>query len=228
MSKVHRFYVGDEVKLKKDFWLHDQAMLWQWNKVLRFKEGQQVVLFDGFQTDRLYKIDRLKDNEAHLKMVTELERVLLEKSIYLFWSLLKKDNNEHILQKCTELGISNFVPIISKRTIKKDFNLLRARKIIKEASEQCGRSSIPHVREPVHLEKAIDEYKHKLELYVCQHGSEKPKFSGDKIGVLVGPEGGWTQEELNYFDNLNFKHIGLSDFVLRGETAAIIAVSKVL
>src|SRR3989344_3461009 len=114
MSKLHRFFAGEDIKLKKEFWLHDQALLWQWNKVLRFREGQEVILFDGLQTDRLYKILKLEKSEAHLAMVTELERTLPKRHVYLFWSLLKKDNNEHIIQKATELGVSNFVPLITE------------------------------------------------------------------------------------------------------------------
>lgn len=145
--RVHRFFVGEDFKLKQDFWLHDEELLWQWNRVLRFSAGQNVVLFDGVTTDRLYEIVEISKTEAHLKLKTELEQNLPKIHIYLLWSLLKKDNNEHILQKCTELGVSNFVPIISERTIRTNFNIDRAKKIIVEASEQCGRSDIPIVRE---------------------------------------------------------------------------------
>lgn len=228
MSKVHRFFVGEDIKLKKDFWLHDSALLWQWSKVLRFQEGQELILFDGVQTDRLYRLEALKKTEAHLAMVTELDRNLPGRHVYLFWSLLKKDNNEHIIQKATELGVSNFVPLITDRTIKKDFNIERARRIAQEASEQCGRSNIPHVREPVHLQKALDEYKGKLQLFICHQGSERTEQLQDKIGLVIGPEGGWSDSELAYFAESDFSHIALSQFTLRAETAAIIAASKVL
>lgn len=225
VMKVHRFYTGEDLKLKKDFWLHDQALLWQWNKVLRFRPEQEVILFDGLQTDRLYRIAELSKTEAHLKIVTELERVLPKNHIYLFWSLLKKDNNDHILQKCTELGVSNFVPIISERSIRKDFNIDRARKIVVEASEQCGRSNIPHVREPVHLEKILEEYKGKISIFVAHQGGVKLSKIPDKAGVLIGPEGGWSHSELELFEKHKFLHISISDFVLRAETAAITATS---
>jgi 16S rRNA (uracil1498-N3)-methyltransferase len=226
--RVHRFYTGEELKLKKDFWLHDEAMLWQWNKVLRFQEGQQIILFDGLQTDRLYKIAKIDKNEAHLQMVTELERVLPVRNVYLFWSLLKKDNNDLVIQKCTELGVSNFVPIITDRSIRKDFNIMRARKIAVEASEQCGRSSIPHVREPVHIEKALEEYKDKVELYVCEQGSEVQGELPEKAGLLIGPEGGWSERELELCRELKLKHIQVNQHVLRAETASIVAASKLL
>lgn len=223
--RVHRFYTGEDIKLKKDFWLHDQALLWQWNKVLRFRPEQEVILFDGLQTDRLYLIAEISKTEAHLKMVTELGRVLPKHHVYLFWSLLKKDNNDHILQKCTELGVSNFVPIISERSIRKDFNIDRARKIVVEASEQCGRSNIPHVREPVHLERVLEEYKEKVPLFVAQQGGSSPRQKIEKAGVLIGPEGGWSKNELALFEKYKLPHISISNFVLRAETAAISASS---
>lgn len=228
MSKIHRFYVGDTIELKKDFWLHDQALLWQWNKVLRFRDGQELVLFDGIQTDRLYRLIKLDKTEAHLSMVTELERSLPARHVYLFWSLLKKDNNEYIIQKATELGVSNFVPLITDRTVKKDFNIERARRIAIEASEQCGRSNIPNIRDAVHLEKALEEYRGKMELFVCHQGSENVSELPDKVGLVIGPEGGWSDNELTYFTEKDYPNLALSQFVLRAETAAIIAASKVL
>lgn len=228
MTRLHRFLVGEHVELKKDFWLHDEALLWQWNKVLRFREGQEVILFDGIQTDRLYRIEKLDKTEAHLLMVTELQRNVPKRHVYLLWSLLKKDNNEYILQKATEIGVTNFVPILSDRTIKKEFNFERAKRIVQEASEQCGRSDIPHIREPLHLQKALDEYKDKVTLYVCHHGSGDRQITAERVGVIIGPEGGWSVEELELFKTQGYDHLELSQFVLRAETAAIIASSKLL
>lgn len=222
--RVHRFFVGDEIELKKDFWLHDEAMLWQWNKVLRFKEDQQVILFDGRQTDRLYKIAKLDKTEAHLTMVTELEQSLPDKHVYLFWSLLKKDNNELILQKATELGVTNFVPLITDRVIKKEFNIERAEKIVREASEQCGRSDIPKIREPIHIKKALVEYED-VKIYICHQGEKRTDLKDQKIGLVIGPEGGWSDDELDFFKAQNYEHLALSKFTLRAETAVIVASS---
>jgi 16S rRNA (uracil1498-N3)-methyltransferase len=228
MSRTHRFYTGPELKLKKDFWVHDPALIWQWSKVLRFREGQNIILFDGDQTDRLYKIVAMAKTEVHLQMITEMERLSPSRNIYLFWSLLKKDNNDLVLQKCTELGVSNFVPILSERSIRKDFNMERAHKIVIEASEQCGRSNIPHIREPVHLTKVLDEYKDKLPLYICEQQAEESQASEERLGLLIGPEGGWSDAELELFKSYNLKHLSISNHTLRAETAAIVAASKVL
>ncbi|HEX5796786.1 MAG TPA: RsmE family RNA methyltransferase [Candidatus Saccharimonadales bacterium] len=228
--RLHRFYTGSGIKLQKDFWLHETSLLWQWNKVLRYRSGQEIILFDGQRRERLYKIAELSKNEAHLQLITDLDLKLPKQHVYLFWSLLKKENNEYIIQKCTEIGVSNFVPLISERTIKKDFNLKRAERITIEASEQCGRGNLPVIREPVHLEKAVDEYKEKLQLLVCHTGGKADYQLTDdkKPGILIGPEGGWSEAEQKLFSELKLATLGLGDFTLRAETAAIVAGSKFL
>jgi 16S rRNA (uracil1498-N3)-methyltransferase len=164
-------------------------------------------------------------------MKTELKRKLPKRHVYLFWSLLKKDNNELVLQKCTELGATNFVPIISERSIRKDFNLERAKKIVIEASEQCGRSNIPTVREPIKLPTAINEYKNKILLVFCDEKgkniAEMSHDEGQAVGLFVGPEGGWSEDELKLFVSAGAMHANIHDLTLRAETAAISVVAKV-
>jgi 16S rRNA (uracil1498-N3)-methyltransferase len=228
--RIHRFYVGKDTALKRDFWLHDQRLIHQWRNVLRMQAGQEVVLFDGVGEDRLYKIAELTDKEAHLQMVTELERKTPAKEIYLLWSLLKKDKNDWVLQKCTELGVSHFVPLIAERSEKTGFNLERAEKIVIEAAEQCGRSDIPAVRDPITIATAIEELKDKTDLYICEQGEESTttSVSDQPNGIFIGPEGGWSEAEMQLFKNQNLKHLNLHDFTLRAETAAVAAVTKLV
>lgn len=228
--RVHRFYIADIIQLKKDFWLHDEALLWQWNKVLRFRDKQEVILFDGRQADRLYRIEKIGKTEAHLQLITEFERNLPTRHVYLFFSLLKKDNNDLILQKCTELGVSNFVPLLTERSIRDNFNADRAHKIVLEASEQCGRSTIPFIREPMHVLTALNEYKDKVQLLIGEKGSGIPiKLKPhERYGVFIGPEGGWSEAEKQQFSDFKLAHLHLNDFTLRAETAAIVAIAKML
>lgn len=236
--KLHRFYLPD-TELTHDFWLHDTKLLHQWNRVLRFRAGQQVVLFDGVQHDRLYKIDELKKDAAHLLHTTDFERKVPQRTVYLLWSLLKKDKNDWVLQKATELGVSHFLPLLADRSEKTGFNVERAEKIVIEAAEQCGRSDIPNVRQPMRVQTAIDTYVDKIELYVAEQsaspGKEQRAKSNDSadeysllknpVGVFIGPEGGWSDTEKQLFTDKQIAHLGLGDFTLRAETAAVIAAS---
>lgn len=231
--RVHRFYVNpaSNIELKHDFWLHDERLVHQWRNVLRFTAGQQVILFDGRESERLYNITEITDREAHLQLVTDYVRKTPSKEIYLFWSLLKKDKNDWVLQKCTELGVSHFIPLLADRSEKTIFNAERAQKIVIEASEQCGRSDIPAIREPMTIETALNDYKDKTKLFICEQ-SEDLKIENWKLeidrsaGVFVGPEGGWSDKEKQLFAESKIAHLNLHDFTLRAETACVAAITK--
>ena len=228
--RVHRFYLPPETELKHDFWLHDGRLINQWRKVLRFKTGQELVLFDGSQHERLYRLGELTDREAHLQLVTDFVRKTPGKEIFLFWSLLKKDKNDWVLQKATEVGVSHFIPLLADRSEKSGFDADRARRILIEASEQCGRSDIPAVREPMGVATALTDYKDKIHLLVCEQEDvvdrQGLEFTGP-IGLLIGPEGGWSDPEKQLFSSTGLPHIALHDFTLRAETAAIVALARI-
>jgi len=225
--RLHRFFVGSDTALEHDFWLRDQAILNQWNRVLRFRAGQEVVLFDGLKHDRLFKISEISKDEAHLMHITDYVRKIPKKNVYMLWTLLKKDKNDWVLQKCTELGVSHFVPLITERTEKTGFDIERAKKITIEAAEQCGRSDIPNVREPIGLLSAIDELNGKIDLYMCDQESEDTKINSKNVGIFVGPEGGWSDSEKSLFESKGVKRLNIHDFTLRAETACVAAVTIV-
>lgn len=210
-------------------WLHDEKILWQWRKVLRFEVGREVVLFNGKGEDRLYTITKLAEDEAGLTLVTELEPVRPKREVYLLWGLLKKDKNDWVLQKCTELGVTHFVPLLADRSEKLGFDAERAHKIVIEAVEQCGRSDVPQIREPIGVAAAIQQYAGKMTLLVCEHSPEETvDLEGNSVAVLVGPEGGWSDAEKQLFAKEQLKHINIAGFTLRAETACVAAATKVL
>lgn len=229
--RLHRFYTGPELKLEHYVELRDQRLLQQWTKVLRFRVGQEVILFDGLRHERLYSITELDTKVAQLELITDFERRMPDREVYLFWSLLKKDKNDWVLQKATELGVSHFVPLLAERSEKTGFNAERAEKITIEAAEQCGRSDIPLVRQPLLLQTALHEYAGKLPLFVCeQHDltkkTKQPNYK--EVGVLIGPEGGWSDREKQLFMAQEVGRLPLGDFTLRAETAAVVASAKLL
>lgn len=228
--RLHRFYINPaQHVLTNQFWLHDAGIVSQWQRVLRYKPGQHVVLFDGVEHERLYEIAEFDTDAAHLKQITEMSRKLPLKDIYLAWALLKKDKNEWVLQKCTELGVNHFIPILTERCEKTGFNEDRAKKIVIEASEQCGRGNIPSLREPMQLSTLLDEFSGKLPVIVCeQSGQTTFDTTVEKAVVVVGPEGGWTDQELELFSEKNVLVMSMGELTHRAETASIAAISKLL
>jgi len=225
--KLHRFYVGNELELDRKVWVNNQQLLHQWTNVLRFRPGQEIILFNDLMEERLYRVDVIEPKAIHLVLVTEMAANTPKKEIYLCFSLLKKDNTNVVLQKGTELGIRHFIPLITERTEKTGFDIERSKKIVIEAAEQCGRADIPAIREPITLETALEELKGKCKFYVAEQGSATLKCREDNgpEAVLVGPEGGWSDDEKELFKSNNLEHIDLSKFTLRAETACIAAAS---
>ena len=227
--KLHRFYLPN-TDLTHEFWMDDERLFHQWSKVLRFEVGRELVLFNDKREERLYRIERYGDNAVKLVLVTEREPQMPKRELYLCFALLKKDKNEWVLQKATELGVRHFIPLLTERTEKTGFDVERAEKIVIEASEQCGRTDIPRVREPLSVESLIRELEGKAELYVAEQGSPSEisniKYQiSQPLAVLIGPEGGWSDGEKQLFQDRQVKHLALSDFTLRAETAAIAAAT---
>lgn len=224
-------------------------LIHQWRDVFRYMPGSRLTLFDDSKTECLCMIESFTGS-------AKVELVILEKAdtnktetsnsdddevqsvkkdeLWLFASILKNENFDLVVQKVTELGIDHIVPLVCDRTIKKNVNMKRAQKIIVEASEQSGRISIPTIYEPMALKKAVEEFLASGgEAVVChQNGDQwskaKELLKKYPLGFIIGPEGGWSEKEENYFNKMSLRKVKFSENVLRAETAAIGVVTLVL
>ena len=229
--RLHRFYINPEAQeLEHTFWLKDKNIRHQWQKVFRYKIGAEVVLFDGAH-EKQYQIVAIAEDAVKLELITErtAEGSLKGGKKMLFFSLLKRDNSELIIQKGTELGITHFVPLVTARTIVKEFDDERMSKIAIEAAEQCGRVDIPIILEVCDLTSALQRHTQGIKLYYAEKIGEQPINRSQIVktqgaGVCIGPEGGWTEDELRVLTE-TAEPVTLSIFTLRAETAAIVAAS---
>jgi 16S rRNA (uracil1498-N3)-methyltransferase len=226
--RLHRFYINQPIQVGKEIRVEDSELLNQWGKVFRLSAGDKVILFNGDGSDFEATFKILSKKEAILVIDREIENKNTSKiELHIFQSIIKKDNFELIVQKCTEIGASTFHPVISERSEKKDLNTERLVKISKEASEQSFRTTVPKIFEPLQLEKALENFDG--ELFVLDFDGESIKnVNANKIGILVGPEGGWSEKEREYFKNKNIKSVSLGNPVLRAETAAIVGSALIL
>jgi len=227
--KLHRFYIAD-TKLVEDLVIDDKAYTHQWTKVLRFRVGRGIALFNNDGVEYLYVITMIDKFGVRLRRNTEIKVPKPHKEVHLCFSLLKKDKNDWVLQKATELGVSHFVPLLCDRTEKTGFDENRARKIVVEAAEQCGRVDIPTVLEPITPQKLLEKLSPGVELFVAEQGSPQLNLSlnslpQESVAILIGPEGGWSDQEKQLFNEKEVKHISLSNFTLRAETAAVTAAA---
>ena len=211
--------------------------------VLRLKVGEQVLISHD-QKCNLCEISKITDSEI---LLTILESDYMDTSlpinIYLFQGLPKSDKLELIIQKAVELGADAIIPVDTARSIvkieekKKESKTARWQAIAESASKQSKRTSIPKVYPPMSFKNAIDFCKD-LDLVIlpyensfgmeCTKDALKNIKSGMKIGVFIGPEGGFEQSEVDLATENGAKVVSLGKRILRTETAAITALSMIM
>jgi 16S rRNA (uracil1498-N3)-methyltransferase len=227
--KLHNFFIEQSLGDLGETVVTDHALLNQWNRVLRLHVGQQVVLLNNSGFQFLSNIVSLNHDEARLTVLSkEKNKNIPRRELWLYMSLVKKDKFEWVLEKGTELGVTHFVPVLAERSEKKSFDEVRARKIIKEAAEQSGRGTLPVLHETIKSE-SISAVVPLAAFHL--DGTPVPKEileGAAPLGVLVGPEGGWSEKEITFFKGENIPIYCLGTQVLRAETAAIAACVRLL
>ena len=197
--------------------------------VLRLKEGGEVLLFDGVSGEWLARVVEVAKRRMILGVVDATRAQEQVPDLTLAFAPIKKGRIEFLVEKAVELGVARLEPVITQRTIVDKLNLDRMRSHIVEAAEQCGRTALATIVEPVKLAawlKALDPAR---TLYFAdESGGEAAAatFIPGAATILIGPEGGFTPEEAQAIRALpNAKPISLGPRILRAETAALAAVT---
>ncbi|NMB92233.1 MAG: 16S rRNA (uracil(1498)-N(3))-methyltransferase [Parcubacteria group bacterium] len=223
----YRFVVSDDFN-KKYIRIIDPVILNQWQKVLRFKSGDEVILVNGQNKEAITKIISINNDFAEGEII-EVRDNQNEPQIetILYCAILKNENFEWVVQKATEIGVKEIVPLITKRTIKLNLRKDRLEKICQEATEQSGRGMVPIINNPIKFEEVVRFAKNNDVNIFCDPNGEifhkNIIKSKSKIGIFIGPEGGWDEDEMFIAKHNDFKIISLGKLILRAETAAIIA-----
>ncbi len=234
--RLHRFYHSEKIGDKKELTISSADFANQISRVFRLSVGDKVVVFDGSGNDYVCELLEVKPRGSVALRIFEIgpSRFMPTRKIYLFQSMIKKDKFEWVVEKATELGVTDIVPVLAERSEKKDLNIERLRKIAIEASEQCGRGDVPVIASDTatarpHLEEllTIDCRKVALHLEGENFISSRPRLEG-AIGVFIGPEGGWSPSEIEMFHKNGVTICSLGKQVLRAETAAIATLSLVV
>ncbi len=198
-------------------------------KVMRFKDGSKVRLIDLNQNIFLAEIKN--DNFVILEEILEDRNLKVKTTAIL--ALTKIDKFELSIQKLIELGVTEIVPLITKRTVVKINDITkkmdRWNKIVLEALRQCKRNDLVVVKEPIHL-KDIALYHSDLNIVADESSDDlSDVFEKDitSISFVIGPEGGFEKSEIVFLNKHNFKSISLGKRIYRAETAAIFMMSVI-
>jgi len=223
--RLHKFFVKADLG-EKSIFLENAELVNQIKNVLRLKVGDEIILSDGRLTEAVAKITSIKDqNLSAFILDTRINTNEPKNHTILYLSILKRENFEIAVQKATEVGIKEIVPIVSKRTVKFGLKTERLEKIIREAAEQSNRGVIPRLHESIELEKAIVGAKeNNLNIFFHPAGGPIPNTKDrNQIGIFIGPEGGWDESEVMLAKNYNFVLAKMSPLSFRAETAALVA-----
>ncbi len=203
------------------------------SNVMRCKNGDVIKIFNE-ACGEWNGIIVAKDNRV--KVMTKcLIRTYQPKrdKIVLAFSPTKK-YGEFSVEKATEMGVNHIIPIKCERSVVDKINYNRYSKAIIEAAEQCGRIDLPKLSDMI---KVYDLKKHLNSLYpneqvqflLCDLGKSPLDVANDSYiqCIIVGPEGGFDQEDYKFFNQINFQNLNLGEIVLRAETACIASIATV-
>lgn len=237
---MNRFFV-DAAYIGKDHIVIDSPQeIKHITKVLRLSEGDHLDISDGVQWEYRVKIDSIEQ--------TQIRAVILDKQSFarepdiqvtLFQGIPKQSKMEMIVQKCVELGVHDIVPVFTARTVVTDNGKLprkveRWQKVSAEAVKQCKRGIIPVVASPISFADLMGRIKgYDLILFPYENEEEKTikdclrnlNRSVKRVGIIIGPEGGFADEEAEELKAAGAVCVTLGKTILRTETAGLAALA---
>lgn len=234
MRKV-RFFVPLE-NIKEDTALIDGQEFKHLNKVLRLKIGDNVCIICNDNTIREAKITKIYKDSAIAQVVSVTKQQQTGADITVFLALIKQDPLSLAVQKCTELGVSTFVPFTSKFSVVVDKGQIKPRldRIVQSSCKQCGRLSSMQIQETLSFDEMCDglaDFDAVIIAYEKDATNAKNVLSKlnikQKIAVIIGGEGGFSLDEIKKLNAKNIKFVSLGNLILRAETAVISLVSAI-
>jgi 16S rRNA (uracil1498-N3)-methyltransferase len=203
--------------------------------VMRAGAGDPVLLFNGRDGEWRARVETLAKSAATLACEAQTRPQAPEPDLWLLAAPLRKERIDLVAEKAAELGASVLWPVFTRRTVASRVNAGRLAAHLIEASEQCERLTVPELREPTPLDRALAGWDGSRLLLWCDDRGGRPVKDvlaavapGTRLALLVGPEGGLAPEERDRLAALPFvRPISLGPRVLRAETAAIAALAVV-
>ena len=197
--------------------------------VMRLKEGDQLLIFDGMSGEWLAEIAEAAKKHMTLSVSEPTRPQEAAPDLWLAFAPVKKGRVDWLVEKAVELGVARLLPVVTQRTIVDKLNLDRMRAHIIEAAEQCGRTALADIDEPVRLGAYLRQRDEARTLYFADESGGEPAATAFQSGpatILTGPEGGFTPDEAVAIRAAPYsKAVSLGPRILRAETAALAAVA---
>lgn len=202
--------------------------------VLRLESGAVLALFNGREGEWLGRILELGRNGGAIRAESASREQVFEPDLWLVFAPIKRARLDFMVEKATELGVSAFRPVLTRRSIVDKVNPERLAAIAREAAEQCERLTVPPIAEPEKLDRLLAAWDSGRRLILCEETGLAPPIAealsglpkGMPAALLIGPEGGFAETELDAVRELPFvTRASLGARVLRADTAALAALA---
>ena len=195
--------------------------------MLRLGPGDKVKLFDDRTGEWLAEIVEARKKRVILHVGERLREREAVPDLWLVFAPVKRGRIDWLVEKATELGVARLVPAITRRTIVDRLNLDRLRAHAVEAAEQCERTALPILDEPRKLDAVLKDWPVDRALYFADEaGGDAFAPAPGPAAILIGPEGGFTDEERAAIRALpQARPVSLGPRILRADTAALAAIS---
>ena len=240
---LHRFFV-DPAQLGGERVVLTGPHAHQMSRVLRLKAGDRLVLLDGTGQEYVVRLDEVRPSAVAATVeAAQPSRPEPGLILTLYQALVPRDRFETVLQKGTEIGVSRFVPVWCERSIVPggdkidEGRLERWRRIVTEAAEQCERGTVPEVAPPLRFSDALAAAVNDGPLMVAWEREQERSIEAGlravldgahSLGLMVGPEGGFSTPEIEQARNAGAVTVSLGPRILRTETAGPILAALAL
>ncbi len=200
--------------------------------VMRLGTGAPLLVFNGRDGEFAATVTEAGRKDGALAVGERVREQACGPDLWLLFAPVKKARTDFIVEKAVEMGASRLVPVMTRYTNTERVKLERLRANAVEAAEQCGRLDVPEVAEPVALGALLDGWDPARRLMFCDERSEAGSLAGapgeapPPWAVLIGPEGGFSEEERDRLRGLDFAvPVSLGPRILRADTAAVAALT---
>jgi 16S rRNA (uracil1498-N3)-methyltransferase len=225
-ASLPRLYVAHELAADASLTLEGQPANYL-AAVLRLGAGAKVKLFDDRTGEWLAEIVEAGKKRVALRVAEKLREREAVPDLWLAFAPIKRGRIDWLVEKATELGVARLVPVMTRRTVVDRLNLDRLRAHAIEAAEQCGRTALPELAEARKLDTVLRDWPANRLLYFADEGGGEPfRPEPSAAAILIGPEGGFAEEERAAIRALpDARPVSLGPRILRADTAALAAIS---